>query len=101
MRRNVKRPGVKLKAVCVLLLVIALLFGMYCAGRWLEKRMANPEPDGDYRQHITDNTGISYGRKTYRLKRILHLYCCWALTTAMPKRVTAQTEEGRSLCSYW
>lgn len=71
MRRNVKRPGVKLKAVCVLLLVIALLFGMYCAGRWLEKRMANPEPDGDYRQHITDNTGISYGRKTYRLKKNL------------------------------
>lgn len=65
MKRHVKTPGRELKAVCVLLLAVAVLLGIYRGGRWLETRKNNPEPRGNYQERRASETTIMYNGTAY------------------------------------
>lgn len=66
---HIKRRGGKIKAACVLLLVLAAVLGLYRAGRWLEQRYANPEPRGDYQARKANEPVVTYNDMQYRLKK--------------------------------
>lgn len=71
MKQHVKKPGTKLKAVCVLLIAIAALLGLYCGGRWLETRGNNPESRGDYQERKANETTVTYDGIDYRQRKNL------------------------------
>ena len=71
MKQHVKKPGTKLKAVCVLLIAIAALLGLYCGGRWLETRGNNPEARGDYQERKANETTVTYDGIVYRQRKNL------------------------------
>ena len=71
MKQHVKKPGTKLKAVCVLLIAIAVLLGLYCGGRWLETRGNIPESRGDYQERKANETTVTYDSTVYRQRKNL------------------------------
>lgn len=71
MKQHVKKPGTKLKAVCVLLIAIAAMLGLYCGGRWLETRGNNPEFRGDYQERKANETTVTYDGIDYRQRKNL------------------------------
>lgn len=71
MKQHVKKPGTKLKAVCVLLIVVAILLGLYRGGRWLETRRNNPEPRGDYQERKANEATVTYDGIDYRQRKNL------------------------------
>ena len=71
MKQHVKKPGTKLKAVCVLLIAVAILLGLYRGGRWLETRRNNPEPRGNYQERKANETTVTYDGIDYRQRKNL------------------------------
>ncbi len=71
MKQHVKKPGTKLKAVCVLLIAVAILLGLYRGGRWLETRRNNPEPHGNYQERKANETTVTYDGIAYRQRKNL------------------------------
>ena len=71
MGQNVKKPGTKTKAVCVLLIVAVVLIGLYQGGRWLEQRSNKPEPRGDYQERKADEVTVTYNNTVYRQRKNL------------------------------
>ena len=59
----------KLKAVCVLLIVLIAVVGLYRAGRWLEQHDAKPEPRGDYQERKANEPVVTYNDTQYRQKK--------------------------------
>lgn len=71
MKQYVKKPGTKLKAVCVLLIAVAILLGLYRGGRWLETRRNNPEPRGNYQERKANEATVTYDGTVYRQRKNL------------------------------
>ena len=71
MKQHVKKPGTKLKAVCVLLIAVAILLGLYRGGRWLETRRNNPEPRGNYQERKANEATVTYDGTVYRQRKNL------------------------------
>ncbi len=71
MKQCTKEPGTKLKAVCVLLIAAAVLFGLYLGGRWLETRGNNPEPRGNYHERKANEATVTYNGTVYRQRKKL------------------------------
>lgn len=71
MKQHVKKPGTKLKAVCVLLIAVAILLGLYRGGRWLETRRNNPEPRGNYKERKANEATVTYDGTVYRQRKNL------------------------------
>ena len=71
MKQHVKKPGTKLKAVCVLLTAVAILLGLYRGGRWLETRRNNPEPRGNYQERKANEATVTYDGTVYRQRKNL------------------------------
>ena len=71
MGQNVKKPGTKTKAVCVLLIVAVVLIGLYQGGCWLEQRSNKPEPRGDYQERKADEVTVTYNNTVYRQRKNL------------------------------
>lgn len=71
MKQHVKKPGTKLRAVCVLLIVVAILLGVYRGGRWLETRRNNPEPRGNYQERKANEATVTYDGTVYRQRKNL------------------------------
>jgi LCP family protein required for cell wall assembly len=71
LKQHVKKPGTKLKAVCVLLIAVAILLGLYRGGRWLETRRNNPEPHGNYQERKANETTVTYDGIAYRQRKNL------------------------------
>ena len=71
MKQHVKKPGTKLKAVCVLLIAVAILLGLYRGGRWLETRRNNPEPRGNYQERKANEAAVTYDGTVYRQRKNL------------------------------
>lgn len=60
MGRNGKEPGAKWKAICILLLAVVVMAGLYRGGRWLEERSRKPEPRGNYQDRKASDTTVTY-----------------------------------------
>jgi len=71
LKQHVKKPGTKLKAVCVLLIAVAILLGLYRGGRWLETRRNNPEPRGNYQERKANEATVTYDGTVYRQRKNL------------------------------
>lgn len=71
MKQHVKKPGTKLKSVCVLLIAVAILLGLYRGGRWLETRRNNPEPRGNYQERKANEATVTYDGTVYRQRKNL------------------------------
>ena len=66
MGRNGKEPVAKWKAICILLLAVVVMAGLYRGGRWLEERSRNPEPRGNYQDRKASDTTVTYNGTVYR-----------------------------------
>lgn len=66
MKQHVNTLGRRLKAVCILLLAVAVMLGLYRGGRWLETRTNNPEPRGNYQERRASETTVTYDGTVYR-----------------------------------
>lgn len=66
MGRNGKEPGAKWKAICILLLAVVVMAGLYRGGRWLEERSRKPEPRGNYQDRKASDTTVTYNGTVYR-----------------------------------
>ena len=66
MGRNGKEPVAKWKAICILLLAVVVMAGLYRGGRWLEERSRKPEPRGNYQDRKASDTTVTYNGTVYR-----------------------------------
>ena len=69
MGRKCKKPAAKWRAVCVLLVAVTAMAGLYRGGRWLEERSQKPEPRGNYQDRKASDTTVTYHGAVYRQRK--------------------------------
>ena len=101
MGQNVKKPGTKTKAVCVLLIAAVVLIGLYQGGRWLEQRSNKPEPRGKgFPYYINVEMLFAWIKKHPEMQVKWTLHDCWAFTGHCSYFTMVKCEQWKSHCSY-
>ena len=91
MGRNGKEPVAKWKAICILLLAVVVMAGLYRGGRWLEERSRNPEPRGNYQDRKASDTTVTYNGTVYRQRN--------GLTSILLMGVDRDSGEAARVCA--